>query len=652
MASQPVTDPIQIATGERVGGGGNAHGASPVSEADADGMPIQAVEFDPSNDPPEGFPFTASDLGRMVEESYHRLEPFRQKRLEIIKAYVGPHYPGGQQGDDYDNLVQQAIEMFLPSLTTTAVEAEAEPATLDLQVEAMAQARKIEATAKAIDVPATHAEAVLDALLSPFGIVWVGLKAGSDQTAVDSQDRRFNAGSFIAASVDLDDFVMDQAAKKRKQTMFNGHRTRTMRKEAMQAVMADGTPLYNHEVIENATRISTGDVDRGQAQELAGRDADPYQVADMIELWYIAVYFEGGIWCCVLDQMGSAARFARAPWRWWGPQHLGPYLFLSFLEVPNNAVPLAYANRVLDLHNARKKVTRKAVNDFIEAKDVNIYREGEQDLADAVRTAEHGSFIKGDPTAITTVSTSGSLDKLFPVIEYIKGLSNDATGGSQLQAGAKDGSKTATGASILAGRQEKRENFMQQRSGMLLSQIADAMKWYIFNDPYLKGTVIQRLPGGDKVELVLDAEMRESEWSEASLKVNMVPAQNVDPLVKGNQLIELCKTFPLLTQLGPQAFAKIMTIMANRFREPMLDEINPDPTVFQAHQQELMMAMQAGPPGRLRPPPGLQGMAGAVGPGGQTSDQAVGLGARRPGAMALGATRSAMTGGGAGTTRM
>jgi len=609
------TDPIEIVTGEAVGGGGT-------DRADPSDPLAPQPQQDPDDPGIPGFPFTAQDLGEMGKDSYDRLNAFRVTRQAMLQQYVGPHYPGGSSGDDYSNLVQQTIEGMLQTLGAEEIKVSATPATLDLKLEAMAQARKLERTAEEIDLAGTHGEAVLDALLGPFGVVWVGLKAGSDQCAIN--DRRFNPGLFTAATVDLDDFVIDQQAKKRTQALFMGHRTRLMRSEAKAAMVGEGQPLFDSEVIDGCVTISTGDEDRGDTQEMAGRSGDPYDTADMIELWQLAVYIGGEVWCCVLDRLDAGAKFARKPWKWWGNER-GPYLFLSFLEVPNNAIPLAFVNRIADLNKACARIARKAVSDFIEAKDVNVYRPGEQDLAEAVRKAAHGSWVMGDPSAITTISNSGTLQKLFPVLEWVKGLANDATGGTQLQAGAKDNSKTATGASIIAGKQQQREDFMQGKSKKFLTEIAQACSWYIFNDPFLRGSVTQRLPGGAHIELAIDPELRESDWSKTAIKIDAMAGKKIDPAVRGSQFIQLCGTLPSLAALGPDAFTKIMSIAARELDQPDLDEINPDPSMLQARQMELAQTGQETQQNRGQEQPGI--------------------GAARPGAMQLGQTRSAMAGG-------
>ncbi len=587
-----------------------------------------------------GFPFTASDLGRMALESYDRLERFRDVRTKLIAEYVGPHYlgdsiPVGDEGTNAEqvNLIQQSVEALLPNLVAKTISPSVTPRSANLAVEAMARERTLERTCDQINLVDTHGMAVLDSLLGPMGIVWVGIKAGNDTHTV--MDRQFASGQFTAAAIDFDDYVIDQSAKRRTQALFEGHRTRMTIREAKAARRMDGSPLYNHEVLESIDRLRHGDKNIGETQKLSGNSRDPYEVAGFIEVWHLAVYVDGLTYICVIDQLGSEAKFLREPYVYWGPAE-GPYRHLSYLNVPNNAVPLAFANRVRDLHDAMRRLSSKIIGDVLTAKDVGIFAPGSEDLTEAINRAVNGQWIKGDPTSITRVTMGAELAKLFPVLDQIRSMANDATGGSQLEGGAKDNSKTATGASIIAGKQANRAEWMGSRSLAFLSSIIQAAAWYQAHDPFLQATVVQRLPGGLKVELLNTAELAQGSYDDFAFKVDALLNRQIDPMVRASKLIELVGQLPAIASLGPQAFSKIMTILASSMDIPELDEINPDQTSMMATQQQMaMQQQQTGGPG-----------------GGGASDAKptianqtnANVGARRPGAMMLSEVRGARGG--------
>lgn len=555
------------------------------------------------------FPFSPADLGEMMQDSYDRLESFRETRRRLIADYCGPHY--GMSAPvagvdplfeaDHHNLIQQTIDALLPNLTAKDIKPSVEARTQRLVLEAMARERQLERTLDDIGLADTHGQAVLDAFLGPFGIVWVGLRAADDLHVV--RDRQFRKGQFVAACIDFDDYVIDQSAKRDTQSLFEGHRFRIRRAEALRCVRMDGSPMYVSEVVESAPTITTGDRDGGDVHKLAGHTGDPYRAADWLEFWSVAVYADGVVWIATVDRLGREAKFVREPYVYWGHGR-GPYRKLSFLGVPNNAMPLAFANRVRDLHGSTKRVANKVIDDILTAKDVLIFRPGDEDLADAIRTASNGQQIKGDPTAVQNMTFGGSLANLFPALEFIRSMANDATGGSQLESGAKDNSKTATGASILQGRQQMRQEFMQAKSLRFLSSIVQAAAWYQVHDPFLQATVIQRLPGGHRVELRLDPEIVEGQYDEFAFTVKSLVNVQMDPSVKAARLIEIIGQLPALAALGPQAFTKIMSILSSHLDIPELDEINPDPSALIAKEQQ--MQAQASQTGTGGPAPQAQ----------------------------------------------
>lgn len=592
----------------------------------------------------DGFPFTPAQLGEMLRDSYDRLETFREVRRRLIAEYVGPHYGVAPNNSftvdvattpDHHNLIQQTIDALLPNLVAKTIEPSVEPRTTRLALEAMARERVLEQTLADINLVDTHGQAVLDAFLGPWGIVWCGLKAGDDIHVVN--DRQFYRGQFVAVPIDLDDYVLDQSAKRDTQALFEGHRFRIRRAEARACVRMDGTLMYDREVVDAAPTVGTGDRDAGEVQKIAGHTRDPYAAADWLEFWSVAVYADGGVWIATLDRLGAEARFVREPYRYWG-QGKGPYRKLSFLHVPNNAVPLAFANRVRDLHQATKRISNKVVDDLLAAKDVMVYRPGDEDLADAIRTAANGQQIKGDPQGVAQLSFGGAMARLFPALEFIRGMANDASGGSQLEGGSKDNSKTATGASIIAGRQQTRAEWMQARSLRFLDSIIQAAAWYQANDPFLQATVVQRLPGGERVELRASADVAQGSFDDFQFKVKALVNRSMDPMVRASKLIELVSQMPALSQLGQQAFTKIMTILSSALDIPELDEINPDPSLLAATEQQMQLqAMQTGG--------GMGAGAGAMQqqPGPVPAPAPMNA-AMQPGAMRMGVTRGALAG--------
>lgn len=573
--------------------------------------PEQISEADPEEilpaDPDE-FPFTERELGQMMQDSFDSQEDFRRLREKVIRELAGFHYPGSKPSDgvqDYRNVLRESLEAMYPDLICSHLQPNVAPATLNLSVEAMIHQIRLEKTADEVDLLQTHAEAILDAWIGPFGVTWCGLRAANDFAAVEG--RQFNPGIFAPTIVDFDDYIIDQSCKRRSQAKFESHRSRLRLADALAMTLEPDKPLFDHEVIRDMGLLSKGSPDRGETEDIRAHSGEVYRPGNFIEIWYFAVYSGSRIWTGAVDRLGPGARFAIAPRPWWGPEG-GPYHVVSFNKLPANTLPPGCAVGSLALHGAEKRIVAKVVDDIVEAKNVNVVRPGEQDIAEAVKNARNNEYLFGDPTAIASVKSGGALVDLFPALQMMEDLVNKSTNGVSLMSGAKDVSKTATGTANLAARQQARREPMQDESKRFLVGMLKAAAWYSINDPMIKGTVIQRLPGGHRIELIADRSLMDGDFGDFKFSISALTSQPMDPAVKADKFISVLNQIPTLAQLGPQVVTKSLTILGRLLNEPEIDEINPDPSHLLA-RQALAGQIQPGPGGQPMPtgPQNLQG---------------------------------------------
>jgi len=535
---------------------------------------------------------TPHSLGDAVFDSYKRLEQFRDIRTECIAQFAGPHYPDtGVEGEQYVNLLQQAMDTITPQIVSFEPRAHCEAMAGGLTVEAMVRELSLNRQAKRINLGDKHFEVVLEALFSPVGVIKTGLHAGQDQVVVG--DRMFTRGEFYAEVIDFEDYVIDQSARRLDDPIFEGHRMRVPRSVALAAEREPGVPLFDPEVIKSAPRLQMGRINATQADKLAGFQGDPYQLVDMIELWEIAVYMGDRTMIYTLTDLGGNSKWARDPYEFWGPES-GPYLKLYFTGVRSNSMPLSYASRILDLHNAGVETSSRFIEGIKNTKLQHIYRPGEEDLADAMMNGGDNEWFKGDPTSVADVKSGGLIAELEPGMEVIMQLFNNASVSSQLIGGQADISKTATAATILQGNAQARLTIMKERALKILSKVFEHMAWYQDNDPYLDETLVARLPGGVRVELKNTPDLREGKFTDFVFSVEAYAAKPMDPAVKLDKLIQALQLLPLLMQLGPQGMSKALQVLSKELQEPLLDEINPDPTMMMA--REAVAASSGGPP--------------------------------------------------------
>ena len=520
-------------------------------------------------------------LGQAVRDAWDRLQPFRSKRVECIEKYVGRHYGDVTSTDaQYVNLIQQAVETLLPQIESYEPKCHVEPVSSGLIIDALVRELSLNRLAKGIGLAEIHSQVVLDALFAPFGIVRTGIKASDDQVMVG--DKIFNRGEFFVDHIDFEDYVCDQVGRTPRDRVFEGHRIRVPRSAALAAESEPGVPLYDPDVIKAASRLTIGKPEPNEADQISGFSGDPFDLVDMIEIWQIYVYLGDRTMVYTLTDL-SGQKWAREPYEHWGPES-GPYIKLGFFPVPSNSIPQSYASRILDLHEAASRTANRFIEGMDRTKVTHVYRSGEEDLAAAVRDSKDNEFIKGDPTAITSVKSGGIVPELQPGMQFVMELFNNASGSSQLLGGQADIAKTATAATILQGNAQARLSVMDSRSKRVLTKVFEHAAWYQDNDPMLEETLMARMPGGVTMEFVNRPDLREGKYTDFIFTVDAYSSKPVDPAVKLDKLMQAMQMLVASAQLGPNAFAKVAQILAKELQIPEIDEISPDPAMFMARQ--------------------------------------------------------------------
>jgi hypothetical protein len=558
----------------------------PTEDAVQDPETLDAPDaVDPSEDP---WPFSPQSLNDARKDSYMRLGWVRDLRTRVVRAYAGVCAEDQVDEPSYINLVEQAVDVLHPQLTSLFPKASAEPArTTRLAGAATIREASLNHTADEIELGETHSDAVLDALLGPFAVVRTGIRAGAEEEVVSG--RRMNKGQFYANLIDLDDYVCDQAARRDGDFVFEGHRYRIPKETLMTAVKLDGSPMYDRKVAKGLETLSlNGGEEKGDVEELQGHHGDPYELVEMVELWEIAVYMGDRTIICTLHE--GCDKWVRAPYEYWGPE-TGPYVKLSFLKIPNNAIGKVFAARVMNIADAINGTAEKVTSDIADEKTTYVYKQGEEDFADALRKSKNGEYLASDdPAAVNAVKSGGVQEQTIAAIAVLREWFNSAALSPDISGGQKDNSGTATGAAILNGNAQLRIKFMDGRSRLFLTRIFRHMAWYEDTDPLLQKTVVRRMPGGEKVELVNTAELREGEYGDYNFKTDSASFVPMDPMMMLARLMEFLRELPGLAQLGPDAFSKIVGIGSRRLDEPVLDEINLDPTNMQMREQAAAMA--------------------------------------------------------------
>lgn len=327
-------------------------------------------------------------LLKAIRSSRNAMEPFRRVRKELIKDYVGSWYAeGGAENKTLVNLINQTARIYTISLAAN------NPQVLisTPKTESIAFARRFEVNLNKLisdmALDQTFRSIVLDAFFClGCGVVMMrdtdtrfhGLLESEEDVWLDPGQPWFNR-------VSLDDLILDMPAKELSKMRYCGHRYRADYEKVMDE------PGYSKKVKDKLSPSTRAHHDStGAARDIAS-DAEDDDLKDMVWLMDVWIPENNSIVTMACDQEDIEPLIER---EWTGSQ-AGPYKFLSLGDTPDNVIPTSPAVNLKGMHDLQNRLHRRMEDDSDAHRVINVYPPGEEDQADAYRTAERNSWVKG-----------------------------------------------------------------------------------------------------------------------------------------------------------------------------------------------------------------------------------------------------------------
>jgi hypothetical protein len=476
-----------------------------------------------------------------VRYSRRRLEVFRNRRLELLREFVGSEY--SDNGTDRAvpmNLIELATQIYIRQLAPRNPQVLCTTPNLRLQPIAEVFGLAINKRLVDMDFESVIQSAVMDAIFC-IGCVRVGQYL--DRT-VEIDGEEIPVSGVMVEHIDLDDLVVDMGAKSWKKIQFIGHRY-TLPLDEVQA-----SPLFDKKVTKGlvpSSRTMTNE-DGDDRVETIGNGAEiaPDTVVDVVELLDIYLPHYRALATLQWDASGVGDTKPLRFVEWNGPA-AGPYRILSMTPVPGNLMPLAPAMTWKSMHDLVNHIYRKLCDQEMRRKTILVGLAGADTDAARVMNAMDGEVITmGNPSAVKEMSFGGaspegmafllsSIDKASWVFGNL-----DALGGLSAQAG------TLGQEELLFASSSKRIQDMQARVTRFTSELVKDIAWYIWEDPFYEQELVRNIEGTDIVFADrFSAEMRQGDFSSYQIRVEPYSLQEKTPQEKLAQLMQLLQQFLL-----------------------------------------------------------------------------------------------------------
>ncbi len=513
-------------------------------------------------------------LWRAVQHSRRELEPFRKKRSDLIRQYVGSEYPKNNGVESLRvpaNLIELMMTIYITYLaanaprvlvTTIIKQLKILAADFGVRLNELVQEIKLAPTLQAVVQDALLRMGIVDVYQHPEGVVeYMGEFHDVMQPHVDR--------------IDLDDWVHDVSAKTYEQVAFAGHRYRL----PLDVVRESG--LFDKKAVDELTPKSKyqtnegGDerIERLARQSSSTSDVDEYR--DYIELYDIWLPIDD--LSCTFDA-DNGKKLAVVDYD--GPEG-GRYKLLTFHEVPNNIMPLSPVGLRKDMHDLANNVWRKLDMSARDQKDLLLYAGGSEKDVERILAAGHQQSVKVDHiNNIKEMSFNGPNQILMALSIMVSNTFKEHAGNLDALGGIGPLGDTATESSLLSASASKRVAHMQQRVTGFTKDVLQTLAWYEWTEPLREKMLTRTVPGTTfTFQRLWSPETREGDFIQYDIDIEPFSMQPQSPAQKSQALLQLMTQviIPLgemLRQQGQQPNIKEMLKIFGKYNNlPELQDI-------------------------------------------------------------------------------
>ena len=540
-------------------------------------------------------------LARSIEYSRRKMQPFREKRLEAIKQYVGGNY--GEYGP-YDrvpiNLMEMALSIYkrqvaarAPQVTVTSQNPKAKPVAENFQI-------ALNLLLKEINFEETLQRWVIDAMFA-MGIVKVGI---SPEASSDIMGFTHDTGQPFVDNVDLDDFVFDVSAKRWDQIQYCGNRYCLPYEAVMDLKMFDKdadlqpsqyTPMTNE-----------GGDERVQTLTTQGSSYGDEMYMPMIELWDIWLPYQNLLVTLPADVDGGVRLTeTQRVVEWYGPDN-GPYYRLGFNDVPGNIFPTAPAMQLIDLHDLSNRVFRKLGRQAERQKTLTIVGAGAEEDGRRIGSADDGDIIRSDrPEATREVDFGGVDQSSLAFMVQLRQMFSYLGGNLDTMGGLARASDTVGQEQLISQSASTKIADMQAAVSTAVGKVVTALAKYLYHDPVANPRIYKTIPDTDvTIQADFSPSMRKIDFVDYEIDIAPYSMQSRSPAERVQTVSQVVSNFILpmaqnLQQMGMtfdmEQFIEIVSKYSNTPElQDVLRTLTPDEQETIKSAMEMSKATQAG----------------------------------------------------------
>lgn len=531
--------------------------------------------------------FTEDDFTKLkasVKNAYKHLETHRQARYAWIQQWVGSSYSGGSDlpittSDTVVNMLATMVRTYCQQLVS------GNPQTLIIT-----QKSALKTAARYFEIALNHVIHNIDLQASgEYGVIESMFSMGVMKVGVDLPEHSDRAYPFDASAIPFaqavffDDFVFDTTVNRWELIGFCGDRY----KELKDVVKSD--ERNNPEVIAELDSAGTTSAFDSQgphnAENLSGQqtvyEMDAKEYVRLWDVWLpkkrlVVTYCEEG--------PDKPLRISK----WTGPPR-GPYYPLAYEAVLNNIFPRPPIGDIAPMSELENELVNKMGEQASRQKTITFATmSGDRDAKTIINASDGETVHVQNPEAVREAKFGGIAQESMVFAQWLNGRASEEAGNLKSMSGSAPGADTLGQEELMKASSSARIQWYQQKVVKWMTDIVTAIGWYIWNDPLVRVSVLDKIPGTD-VELEVqwpiqrdeygnEVDMRQGELNDFNFTIcpfSLAPQSPQQRLAKINAFVQqIMPLMPMAQQQGVSIdLQELVRINARYMDTPELLEI-------------------------------------------------------------------------------
>jgi hypothetical protein len=442
-----------------------------------------------------------SHLMDMVEHSRKKLDDVRASRRALLDRAKGSEWFPSEERVPINQIAQQEAAL-LQHLAGGDPRALVVPGGDAAVYAAYEQTLAVNKTAQRLNMRRKFRRLVQDAL---YGIGICRLAMAPDGPAPlkevfpeMDEEAEYDSGRLEMDVISLESWVHDCQADTIEEVEFCGHAYWVAKEDikkhlpgvSQADLITDEKRWIDEQGHEMAGAISRGVDGEGQ-----------YEYRNKCWLWDLWLPKQGVLITTPVNGTGELANV-----RQWRSRPGGPYLFLYYRELPDQAIPISILADLALLHDSLNSTFRKLIDQAREAKTVLGFKPGHEDDAGRVRDARSRDIIQmRDPTAVQEFNYNGPDQSLLAIGLQTRELASIMGGNTDVLAGLGAQAPTATQEQMVSAQAGGKIRLHEQDTADFQMELFEAIRWYLYHHEQIRPIPITKEIGKYRVPSVFHA---------------------------------------------------------------------------------------------------------------------------------------------------